>query len=72
MDRSEAARLLGSSPKRKRYERRCPTCGTVFATNARGIYCNPLCGAKAQTRRKTAARRARREQMSTAEEPSSQ
>src|SRR5262249_6207347 len=36
------------------YTRTCPICGTVFTATARGIYCNPLCTAKAQTRRKTA------------------
>jgi hypothetical protein len=65
MDRSEAAPFPGSLPKSERYERTCPICGKVFATNARGIYCNPLCGAKAQTRHKTAARRERREQEAT-------
>ena len=30
-----------------------------FTPGAGSIYCNPLCAAKAQTRRKTAARRAR-------------
>jgi tRNA(Ile2) C34 agmatinyltransferase TiaS len=59
VERSEAARLLGSLPKGKRHERVCPVCGTAFTSTARGVYCNPLCAAKAQTRRKTTARRAR-------------
>jgi hypothetical protein len=59
VDRSEIGRLLGSLPKEKRYQRTCPICGKVFMSTKRGVYCNPLCTAKAQTRRKTAVRRAR-------------
>jgi hypothetical protein len=59
MDRSEAARALGSIPKAKRYPRTCPICGKEFMGTKRAVYCNRLCTAKAQTRRKTAARRAR-------------
>jgi hypothetical protein len=61
MDRSEAARILGKLPKAKRYTRTCPVCQMVFSTTARGVYCSTLCRAKAQTRRKTAARHARRD-----------
>jgi hypothetical protein len=61
MDRSEAARILGRLPKAKRYARTCPICQTAFTTTARGVYCSALCRARAQTRRKTAARRARSE-----------
>jgi hypothetical protein len=57
--RSDAARLLGSLPKAKRYARACPICGREFQTNAKGVYCSMTCRSRAQTRRKTAARRAR-------------
>lgn len=59
MDRSEAARLLGSSTKQKRYSRTCPVCGREFQTNAKGKFCSPICKARNQTRRKTEARRRR-------------
>jgi hypothetical protein len=59
MDWSEAARVLGGLPKRKQYERTCPICSKSFVTTAAGVYCSASCRAKAQTRRKTAARRAR-------------
>ena len=43
MDRSEAARLLGSTPKGRRYERVCSVCGRVFLTTARGVFCSRQC-----------------------------
>jgi rubrerythrin len=59
MDRTEAARLLGGLPKAKRHEFVCPECGTTFAATARGKFCSAICRARDQTKRKTAARRAR-------------
>jgi hypothetical protein len=58
IDRSEAARLLGGLPKAKRDERTYLQCGTTFTSTARGKFCTPICRARDQTKRKTAARRA--------------
>jgi hypothetical protein len=55
----EAARIVGSSPKAKRYQHVCPLCGKTFLATARGKWCSAICRARDQTRRKTAARRAR-------------
>jgi hypothetical protein len=60
VDRSDAARLLGSLPKQRRYERECPVCGKQFRSTARGKFCSPVCRARDQMRRKTEARRERR------------
>lgn len=59
VDRSDAARLLGSLPKAKRHAATCPVCAKQFQTTARGKFCSPICKARDQTRRKTEARRAR-------------
>ncbi len=66
-DRLEAAQVLGSLPKAKRYERSCLACGRVFLATARGKFCSAICRARDQTRRKTEARRAQQNQKAPAE-----
>jgi rRNA maturation endonuclease Nob1 len=59
VDKTEAARFLGSLPKQKRYARTCSVCGKAFQATARGKFCTAICRARDQTKRKTEARRTR-------------
>ncbi len=43
MDRREAARLLGSLPKSRRYEVICPICGRSFKATSRARFCSSAC-----------------------------
>lgn len=54
MDRTEAARLLGQTPKGRRYERVCPVCGKTFQGTARAVVCSRACGWTFQNRRRAA------------------